>query len=65
MIHTIRRHRAAEARSENLPMRVGDIRVLRGPNVYSHRPVLSMRLYLDDLAGKESREFPGFNDLLH
>jgi cyanophycin synthetase len=45
-------------------MRVGDIRALTGPNVYSHRPVLSMRLYLDDLAGKESREFPGFNELL-
>ncbi len=45
-------------------MRVGDIRALRGPNVYSHRPVLSMRLYLDELAGKESREFPGFNELL-
>ena len=41
-------------------MRVGDIRALRGPNVYSHRPVLSMKLYLDALAGKESREFPGF-----
>jgi hypothetical protein len=45
-------------------MRVGDIRALTGPNVYSHRPVLSMRLYLDNLAGKESREFPGFNELL-
>jgi hypothetical protein len=41
-------------------MRVRDIRALTGPNVYSHRPVLSVRLYLDDLAGKESREFPGF-----
>jgi cyanophycin synthetase len=45
-------------------MRVGGIRTLAGPNVYSHRPVLSMRLYLEDLAGKESREFPGFNELL-
>jgi len=45
-------------------MRVGGIRALTGPNVYSHRPVLSMRLYLDDLTGKESREFPGFNELL-
>ncbi|HKQ79479.1 MAG TPA: Mur ligase family protein [Blastocatellia bacterium] len=45
-------------------MRVGEIRALRGPNVYSHRPVLSMRVYLDDLAGKECREFPGFNELL-
>jgi len=43
-------------------MRVDDIRALTGPNVYSHRPVLSMRLYLNDLAGKESREFPGFNE---
>jgi cyanophycin synthetase len=45
-------------------MRVGEIRALAGPNVYSHRPVLSMRLYLDDLAGRESREFSGFNELL-
>ncbi len=45
-------------------MRVGGIRALRGPNVYSHRPVLSMRLYLDDLTGKESHEFPGLNELL-
>jgi cyanophycin synthetase len=45
-------------------MRVGVIRTLAGPNVYSHRPVLSMRLYLDDLTGKESREFPGFNERL-
>ena len=45
-------------------MRVGEIRTLAGPNVYSFRPVLSMKLYLDDLSGKESREFPGFNELL-
>ncbi|MGE0133424.1 MAG: cyanophycin synthetase [Blastocatellales bacterium] len=45
-------------------MRVGKIRTLAGPNVYSYRPVLSMKLNLEDLAGKESREFPGFNELL-
>ncbi|MGH9768803.1 MAG: cyanophycin synthetase [Blastocatellia bacterium] len=45
-------------------MRIGEIRTLAGPNVYSFRPVLSMKLYLDDLAGKESREFPGFDELL-
>jgi cyanophycinase len=39
---------------------VDDIRALTGPNVYSHRPVLSMKFYLDDLAVKESRGFPGF-----
>jgi len=55
---------SVNARSENSSMRVGVIRALRGPNVYSHRPVLSMRLYLDDLAGRESREFPGFNEHL-
>jgi len=45
-------------------MRVGEMRTLAGPNVYSFRPVLSMKLYLDDLTGRESREFPGFNELL-
>ncbi len=45
-------------------MRVGEIRTLAGPNVYSFRPVLSMNLYLDDLTGRESHEIPGFNDLL-
>src|SRR5215475_12980580 len=58
------RGQGAGARSENSSMRVGGIRALAGPNVYSHSPVLSMRLYLDDLAGKESREFPGFNEFL-
>src|SRR5262245_66133358 len=45
-------------------MRVGEIRTLAGPNVYSFRPVLSMKLYLDDLSGKERLECPGFNELL-
>src|SRR5262249_40988926 len=50
LIYTVRRDRAADARSENLPMRVGDIRALTGLNVYIHRPVLSMKLYPDDLS---------------
>jgi len=37
---------------------------LAGPNGYSHRPVLSVRLYLKGLAGKASGEFPGCNELL-
>src|SRR5262245_39591906 len=45
-------------------MRIGEIRTLAGPNVYSFRPVLSIKLYLEELAGRESREFPGFNELL-
>src|SRR5262249_34533751 len=45
-------------------MRVGEIRTLARPDVYSFRHVLSMKLYLDELTGKESREIPGFNELL-
>ncbi|HKQ72436.1 MAG TPA: cyanophycin synthetase [Blastocatellia bacterium] len=45
-------------------MRVGEIRTLAGPNVYSFRPVLSMQLHLDELIEIESREIPGFNEQL-
>src|SRR5215468_7714749 len=43
-------------------MRIIEIRTLSGPNFYSHRPVLLMRLDLGDLAGKESFEIPGLID---
>ncbi|HEV2864076.1 MAG TPA: cyanophycin synthetase [Pyrinomonadaceae bacterium] len=42
-------------------MRVESIRTLAGPNVYTHQPALVMRLDLEDLAGRESRTFEGFN----
>lgn len=45
-------------------MQILSLRTLAGPNVYSHRPVLVMRLDLGDLDSKESREFKGFNDRL-
>jgi len=45
-------------------MRIGGIRTLDGPNVYHHRPVLVMELHLEELDGRESREFPGFDDVL-
>ena len=45
-------------------MHIDSIRTLAGPNVYSHRPVLLMRLDLQDLDRKETREFKGFNDRL-
>jgi cyanophycin synthetase len=41
-------------------MRIEGIRTLAGPNVYSHRPVLLMRLDLGDLYEKESYEVEGF-----
>jgi cyanophycin synthetase len=45
-------------------MRVCDVRTLSGSNIYSHDPVLLMKIDLEDLYEKESREFPGFNDRL-
>ncbi|HEX8290481.1 MAG TPA: cyanophycin synthetase [Pyrinomonadaceae bacterium] len=45
-------------------MKVESIRTLAGPNVYSHRPVLLMRLDLEDLYEKESYEIPGFVERL-
>lgn len=45
-------------------MRIERIRDIQGPNVYSHDPVLVMTLDLEDLAGKESYEVPGFIDRL-
>lgn len=45
-------------------MRIEQIRDIPGPNVYSSSPVLVMKLDLEDLAGKESYEVPGFIDRL-
>ncbi|MFN7945320.1 MAG: cyanophycin synthetase [Blastocatellia bacterium] len=45
-------------------MRIGEIRTLAGPNIYSHRPVLLMLLDLERLAGRESCELSGFNERL-
>src|SRR4051812_49075043 len=45
-------------------MRIERIRTLAGPNVYTYRPALLMRLDLEDLAERESRELPGFNERL-
>ena len=45
-------------------MRIEAIRTLTGPNVYSHGPVLLVRLDLEDLTDKESLEVGGFNERL-
>src|SRR4051794_38139356 len=45
-------------------MRIEHIRTITGPNVISHNPVLTMRLDLQDLTGKESYDLPGFIDRL-
>jgi cyanophycin synthetase len=45
-------------------MKAGEIRTLAGPNVYSHMPVLTMVLYLEDLTGRLSVELPGFCERL-
>ncbi|HEX8354505.1 MAG TPA: cyanophycin synthetase [Pyrinomonadaceae bacterium] len=45
-------------------MRIEGIRTLAGPNVYTHRPALLLRLDLEDLAGRESHEVEGFVERL-
>jgi cyanophycin synthetase len=45
-------------------MRVSEIQTLAGPNICSHRPVLAMKIYLDELTDKESRDLRGFNERL-
>jgi cyanophycin synthetase len=45
-------------------MRIDKIRTLAGPNIYNHKPVLVMKLYLEDLAETESRDVSGFNERL-
>ena len=45
-------------------MRVDKIRTLAGPNIYTHKPVLVMKLYLEGLAETESTEVAHFNERL-
>src|SRR3712207_6026103 len=45
-------------------MKIESIRTLSGPNVYSHRPVLLMKLDLEELYERESHEVPGFVERL-
>lgn len=45
-------------------MKIADIRFIPGPNIYLHRPVMVMRLHLEEYAFKESYEFPGFGERL-
>src|SRR3954463_12536315 len=45
-------------------MRFDKIRAISGPNVYTHKPVLIGRLFLEELTEKSSTEIPGFTDRL-
>jgi cyanophycin synthetase len=45
-------------------VRIENIRTMAGANVYTHKPVLAMRLDLEDLTERESREFDDFNERL-
>jgi hypothetical protein len=45
-------------------MKIVGIKTITGPNVFSHKPVLVMTLDLEELAGKESCDIPGFVDRL-
>src|SRR5437868_2817538 len=45
-------------------MRIDKIRAIAGPNIYTHKPVLVARLFLEELTEKSSAEIPGFVDRL-
>ncbi|UOF91806.1 cyanophycin synthetase [Fodinisporobacter ferrooxydans] len=45
-------------------MRIAEIRSIPGPNIYIYKPVIVMRLHLEELTEKESIEFPGFIERL-
>jgi len=45
-------------------MKIRSIRTLAGPNVFGNQPLLAMTLDLEDLAGRESCDVPGFVDRL-
>src|SRR5436853_3069311 len=45
-------------------MRIDKIRAISGPNIYTHKPVLIMRLFLEELTEKPSTEIPCFTDRL-
>jgi cyanophycin synthetase len=45
-------------------MKIESIRTLAGPNVFSYRPVLMMRLDLEELFERESCQFDSFNQRL-
>jgi hypothetical protein len=43
-------------------MRIDKIRAIAGPNIYTHKPVLIARLFLEELTEKPSTEIEGFTD---
>src|SRR3954468_1726647 len=45
-------------------MKICDFKNIFGPNIYSERPLLAMRLDLEDYAERPSSTFPGFPDRL-
>jgi cyanophycin synthetase len=45
-------------------MKIDKIRTLAGPNIYNYKPVLVMKLDLEDLAETESCDVAGFNQRL-
>ncbi len=45
-------------------MKTLELRIFEGRNVYTHRPAVRALVDLQELVGKESRDFVGFNDKL-
>jgi cyanophycin synthetase len=45
-------------------MKIQNIKLVAGPNIYTHGPVMIMKLRLQDLADTSSCDIPGFNERL-
>ncbi len=45
-------------------MKIRDIRAFTGRNIYSFQPVIRMQVDLEELCGRETADYPGFNDRL-
>jgi cyanophycin synthetase len=45
-------------------MKILNIRTIPGPNIYTRRPVLVMKLDLEGLASSSSADLPGFTERL-
>jgi cyanophycin synthetase len=45
-------------------MRIDKIRTIAGPNIYTYKPILIARLFLEELTEVASTEIPGFTDRL-
>jgi cyanophycin synthetase len=59
-----RRRKKRTNRQKDKAMKIESIRTIQGPNIFTYRPALIMKLRLEEMTEKESHEAPGFIDRL-